>query len=381
MHRVGSHGYPPVWAARVRLHFLSLPQLGGWQPAHDTRPTTVKKTLKSLWPYLRIMLSVALLWLAVRNVDWLALTSANMEIEPVWLVLAVLSLTLAAMLAALRWGWLMRSVGLYRPWLDYVGLYFSAGLINQGLPSTIGGDSYRAIEGSRLLSTEAARLPDLSEELHQQIDVARAPPRLRLGFLTVAMDRGLGLLGNNLLGAVGLVSAGLIIAPWGRSLGWLVLLATLGGVGVASALLAFSPSRQLLARLLSRLGMPAAMSGLSAALGWPHALAQLAVSVLVHVLTVASLGLCMRAFGTAVPFEALMVGLPTLSLLMVLPISISGWGLRETTLTAILALWAVPPTVTVLGSVSYGLVTVLIYAPGAFLLIKRRSQGRSASSP
>ncbi len=340
----------------------------------------MKKTLKSLWPYIRIVLSVVLLWLAVRNVDWQALTSAEMDIEPVWLVLALLSLTLAALLAALRWGWLMRSVGLYRPWSDYIGLYFSAGLINQGLPSTIGGDSYRAIEGSRLHNVQATNLPDLSEELHQQIDVARAPPRLRLGFLTVAMDRGLGLLGNNILGALGLVIAGLIIAPWGRSLGWLVLFATVGGVCIASVLLAFAPSRQLLARLLSRLGMPAAMAGLTAALGWPHALVQLAVSVLVHVLTVASLGLCMRAYGTAVPFDALMVGLPTLSLLMVLPISISGWGLRETTLTAILALWAVPPTVTVLGSVSYGLITLLIYVPGAFLLLKRRTRGRSAAS-
>jgi glycosyltransferase 2 family protein len=34
----------------------------------------VKKTFKAVWPYLRIVLSLLLLWLAARNIDWQALT-------------------------------------------------------------------------------------------------------------------------------------------------------------------------------------------------------------------------------------------------------------------------------------------------------------------
>lgn len=69
-----------------------------------------------------------------------------------------------------------------------------------------------------------------------------------------------------------------------------------------------------------------------------------------------------------------MVGLPALGLLTMLPISISGWGLREATLSAALALWGVDPSVSVMASVSFGLITVIVYLPSAFALLKRRQQ-------
>jgi hypothetical protein len=68
------------------------------------------------------------------------------------------------------------------------------------------------------------------------------------------------------------------------------------------------------------------------------------------------------------------VGLPALGLLMMLPISISGWGLREATLSTTLALWAVDSGITVLASVSFGIVTLVTYLPGAISLLKRRRQ-------
>jgi len=73
-----------------------------------------------------------------------------------------------------------------------------------------------------------------------------------------------------------------------------------------------------------------------------------------------------------------MVGLPALAILMILPISISGWGLRETTLSAVLALWGVPSGITVLASVSFGVIGLVICLPGAIFLFRRGKQGRAA---
>jgi hypothetical protein len=78
------------------------------------------------------------------------------------------------------------------------------------------------------------------------------------------------------------------------------------------------------------------------------------------------------AYGVDAPIEALMIGLPALSLLLMLPISISGWGLREATLSSVLALWGVSPSMTVLASISYGAITVLSVLPGAYFLLKRK---------
>jgi uncharacterized membrane protein YbhN (UPF0104 family) len=340
----------------------------------------LKNLFKQLWPYIRIALSSALLWLATRNIDWQALRDTKIAINPVWFGLAFMVLILTNLVAVLRWGWLMRSVKLYRPVRDYISLYFAGGLINQGLPSTIGGDSYRAIEGSRVyqgsIQTPAHSPPQqtLDQELHQPVHLQRAPPRLRLGFFSVGLDRALGLLGNNILGALGLILGGAMLAPWGQSLGWWILGAMLSAAALASILLRTPKTRDLIQRILNKLGMPQAMFALKAGLGWPNVVPQVVISVLTHVLALSSFWCCLKAFGVSAPFSALMIGMPALGLLMMLPISISGWGLREATLSATLALWGIDSGITVLAAVSFGIVTLVTYLPGAVSLLRRKRE-------
>ena len=344
----------------------------------------MKNTFKLLWPYLRVALSLLLLWLAVRNIEWQALISTKIEIQPLWFVLALALLVSANLLAVVRWGWLLRGLGLYHPVSTYITLYFAGGLINQGLPSTIGGDSYRAVEASRLANNNdtSRAQPTLTQELHEPIDLQHAPPRLRLGFLSVAFDRGLGLVGNNILGALGLLLSGAMIAPWGPTLGAWVLGAMIGGASVGCLLLKLSRTRALISALLSKLNMAQALKGVDTAFGWPQVVVQLTISVMTHTLALCAFWFCLRAFGIYAPFAALMVGLPALGLLMMLPISISGWGLREATLSAALVLWGVDSGVTVLASVSFGIVTLVTYLPGAVsLLRRRRSDVSNATKP
>jgi uncharacterized membrane protein YbhN (UPF0104 family) len=338
----------------------------------------LKNLFKQLWPYIRIALSIALLWLATRNIEWQALRDTKISVNPIWFGLALLLLVLTNLMAVLRWGWLMRSVKLYRPARDYITLYFAGGLINQGLPSTIGGDSYRAVEGSRpyhgRTHTPSAHQQTLDQELHQPVDLQRAPPRLRLGFFSVGLDRALGLLGNNILGALGLILGGAMLAPWGQSLGWWILGAMLSAAALASILLRTPKTRDLIQRILNKLGMPQAMFALKAGLGWPNVVPQVVISVLTHVLALSSFWCCLKAFGVSAPFSALMIGMPALGLLMMLPISISGWGLREATLSATLALWGIDSGITVLAAVSFGIVTLVTYLPGAVSLLRRKRE-------
>ena len=318
----------------------------------------MKQIFKQLWPYIRIALSLGLLWLATRGIDWQALKDTKISINPLWFGLAVLLLILTNLAAVLRWGWLMRSVKLYRPAWDYIAFYFAGGLINQGLPSIVGGDSYRAVQASRPLQDNTGV-------------VTTAPHRLRLSFFMVALDRGLGLLGNMILGAVGLIFGGLILAPWAQALGWWALSAMLVGVVIVCVLLSVLRTRQLIQALLNKMGMPQALAGLQIAFGWPTAIAQLLISVMTHFLALTSFWCCLQAFGLSAPFSALMIGMPALGLLMILPISISGWGLREATLSATLALWGVDSGITVLASISFGIVTLMTYLPSAITLMTR----------
>jgi uncharacterized membrane protein YbhN (UPF0104 family) len=317
-----------------------------------------------------------LLWLAVRHIDWQTLSRNQLALQPLWLVLAWITMNCANLMATGRWGYLMRSLGLHQSWWNYISLYFAGGLINQGLPSTIGGDSYRAIEGSRVTtgSRASVAMPSLSQELHEPVDLHQAPPRMRLGFLAVTLDRGLGLIGNNILGALGLILGGAILGPWAQVLGWWALAAMLGGAALACTLLVLRRSTALIHKMLLRLGMPSALSGLRMAFGWPAVGPQLILAATTHTMGMLAFWCCLKAFGATAPLQALMIGLPALGLLMMLPISISGWGLREATLSATLTLWGIDPGVTVLASVCFGLVTVITYLPGAFSLLRRRNK-------
>ncbi len=332
-----------------------------------------KAILKRAWPTIRILLSVALLWKATSGIDWHALLDSEIQMQPWWFLAAGLTMVAAFICGGLRWGLLMRKVGFQASLKNYIALYFAGGLINQGLPSTIGGDSYRAITATHLDSAgNLITEKKLDEELHHSVDLEHATPKLRLSFSMVLVDRLLGLAGNNLLGGIGLILGGATLATWGKDLGYAVTGIMIFAGLLISIILAWRPACNLLQKLLDRLQMHHALPGVKLAFSWPMNVAQAAFAIGIHFLTILSLLFCLKAYGVNAPIEGLMIGLPALSLLLMLPISISGWGLREATLSSVLALWGINPSITVLASISYGAITVISVLPGAYFLLKRK---------
>lgn len=333
-----------------------------------------KALLKKIWPSVRIVLSLALLWKATSGIDWQSLFSTEIQMQPVWFLAALASMFCAFICGGYRWGKFMEAVGFPRRIRSYIGLYLAGGLVNQGLPSTLGGDSYRAITATHLTSSGTlAEKNELDQELHHSLDLDHASPKLRLSFAMVIMDRFVGLAGNNLLGGIGLVVGGITLASWGPTLGYVFIGATiLAGLLVAAGL-SWSPTQSILNQWLERLQMSKAINGIRLGFSWPRNLAQAVFAVSIHFLTILSLFFCLKAYGVDAPIPALMIGLPALSLLLMLPISISGWGLREATLSSVLALWGVNPSLTVLASISFGAITVISVLPGAYFLLNRKS--------
>jgi len=336
-------------------------------------PSRWKSILKRAWPTIRILLSIALLWKATSGIDWHTLLDSEIKMEPVWLIAAAIAICCAFICGGLRWGFIMRSAGFEGSLKSYIALYFAGGLINQGLPSTLGGDSYRAITATHFTNDDKlSAAKELDEELHHSVDLGHATPKLRLSFAMTLVDRLLGLAGNNLLGGIGLILGGATLATWGQDLGYAVIGVMLSAGIIIAFILAWTKTRQLLQKILDRLQMNNAMPGIQLAFSWPINIAQALFGVGIHSCTILAFSFCLRAYGAEAPISSLMIGLPALSLLLMLPISISGWGLREATLSSVLALWGVNPSLTVLASISYGAITVLSVLPGAYFLLKRK---------
>ena len=332
-----------------------------------------KSIIKRAWPTIRVLLSIALLWKATSGIDWHALLDSEIKMEPIWLAAASFAIFCASICGGLRWGFLLRSVGFEGSIRTYIALYFAGGLINQGLPSTLGGDSYRAITATHITkNNRLSETNELNQELHHSVDLEHATPKLRLSFAMTLVDRLLGLAGNNMLGGLGLVIGGATLASWGQELGYAVLGVMIFSGLLVAFLLTWTTSRKMLQKLLNRFQMNNAMPGINLAFSWPMNMAQVLYAIGIHCCLILAFGFCLRAYGGEAPISSLMIGLPALSLLLMLPISISGWGLREATLSSVLALWGVNPSLTVLASISYGAITVLSVLPGAFFLLKRK---------
>jgi uncharacterized membrane protein YbhN (UPF0104 family) len=338
---------------------------------NELKNITRKKFFRVLWPPIRILLSVGLLLKAVSGIDWAVFSGERINMNPWWMLLGIASLLCANLFAGIRWAFLMKNSGFGGPVLGFINLVFAGNLINQGLPSTLGGDSYRAIAGAHLKPKGGiSGLKKMQDEIQGASNNIQASPKIRVSFLTTFIDRLLGLGGNNILGGVGLIIGGAAIAGWCVNLGYAALL-LMGVIGLIAAIgVQQTQSVSFIKKTLSYFQLSDAFSGIKFAFGFPLTIVQLGVSTGIHILNIVALGCCFRIFNVIVPWEALMIGLPALSLLLVLPISISGWGLREATLSSILLLWGIDQSVTVLASLSYGALIVICAMPGAYILLK-----------
>lgn len=282
---------------------------------------------------LRVAVSTAILAGLASRLDWAQVTAAFREMRwDYWL--AALALFLGTqVVSAMRWQWLARPLGFRESLGRFTALYFVGMFFNLLLPTSIGGDAVRAVylnAGSR---------------------------RRTAALLSVLLDRLSGLLVLLALACVAAAAYPLPLPIW-------VGLAVAGAAGGALTLLAILPaSTKLLARLDAtgtgrRHQLLAKVRHVAVSLHdafdlfarRPRLVAASAVlSLLVQVTGVIQVWLIGRALGLDVPVGVFGVAVPMVALLTLLPVSVSGMGVREAGMVLFLqpAGVAVGPAVTV----------------------------------
>jgi len=150
----------------------------------------IRSVQRAFWPACKILIAAGLLaWLLAR-VPWRdgvvqaadgtvsrcpGLLSTLRGVQPGWLGLGLLSMSLSILVAALRWRLLLRGQGVPVPVRTVVGLGFLGEFCGSALPGMIGGDLVKAYS------------------------VARAVPRKSPVIVSVLVDRLMGVCGLGLL--------------------------------------------------------------------------------------------------------------------------------------------------------------------------------------
>ena len=302
---------------------------------------------------LQVAVSVVLLvWLFSRG-DFLAeMQSVILATKPGWFFSGLLVAGIVQVLCLIRWRIFLRMAGIRTGWRESGGVFFAGLFSNLFLPGGAGGDLVKI----GLLATRG-----------------RDPGR---SALSVVMDR--------LSGSVSMIVVGSGLILWRRD--WLSQVPEVGAVmngiliffvGLAAVLVL---SVALCARgVVSRL--PASWPGrakvvelteayFQLAVQWQQTVVAVVVSCVMLVLYFLTFFLAARACGVVLPVGDFLAIMPAVDVISGLPVSLGGFGVRESVFVLILGRIAgVAAAVAVTISLTGYILSAVWALPGAFLWI------------
>lgn len=300
----------------------------------------------------RAIVTVAVLGVLVWRIDLEAAAGVmlTLDLRHAAAVLALLALDRFVMIV--RWALLLRASGTAIVFKSAAWIYLVSSFVGSFLPASVGADAMRAYTlGQRTAAHGEA-------------------------IASVAVDRLLGLLSLLVLGLIGVFIWARVESPGlqqGVALVSMLAAAGAGGLFWSDAALRAvlpdrwqrTPSGSRLMRLADALGRyrtrRAALS------------AVLALSFAVQLLRIAQAWLLGMGIGITVGFASYLVFMPIGLIMLLLPVSISGFGLPQGVIVWMLAQRGVP------GELSFALSTLIVLSgivgnlPGAWLYLRQRT--------
>jgi glycosyltransferase 2 family protein len=261
----------------------------------------------------KVATSILLLYFSLRWVNVGALTERLGRLESGWIALALLLLMIQVALLAARWREIAAACGTNLAFGAALQFSFIATFFNQVLPSTIGGD------GARIWF------------------LARKGAGWAIATYSVLIDRIMGVFVLALIVIVCLPwTFELIHDPIARAV---LLMMGCGAVaGTSIFLLIGTHFRQSLDRWPLARHLSAASRVAASLCGSRRASSVIfACSVAIHLLTIAAAWCCIKAIAAPVSFAQVLILLPPVLLISTIPISIAGWGVRESSMIAAFA--------------------------------------------
>jgi glycosyltransferase 2 family protein len=312
----------------------------------------------------QLVLSAAIIGYLLWRIDVGEAADHIASSDPLYLLAAVAIILLTMPPFAWRWQVLLASKGIHEPLGWLTKLYFVGYAASQVLPTTVGGDAVRIVEHAR-------RRPEAKGE------VAGA----------VLMERAVGAAGTLILVAVGLVLAigryeniEVLVRVELVSVALFVLLGILVFSRRANTFLqerVFPQGRAIrLQRPLSSLWI--ALHGYRSQRG--ALVLVLAVSVALQFVRTFAIWCCGEAVGLDLsPLVYIILG-PLLFLVMMVPITLNGLGVRESFFVFFLDRFGVGPDAAFAAGFLFFAVTVIAALPGVLILAWGSARGGGAAA-
>ena len=259
-----------------------------------------------------------------------------------WVWLAVATSVLQFAVSAWRWRFTAGRLGIDLPFFEALREYYLSAFLNQVLPGGVVGDLSRAWRHARAQAhSRAAAGPAV-----RAVILERASGQAVMTTVAVASFLSLPIT----------LGAGSWLVIWGAAIAL--------GVAVGSLLIrvrSSRPSRKSLAGRIWQDTHAALLSGVA----FPP---QIASSVLVVGSYIATYLMAARAVGVDTPLLTLLPLVAPILVTMLVPITVSGWGIREGSAALLWGAVGLTAVDGVVISVAYGLLVLLCSVPGGVIL-------------
>jgi glycosyltransferase 2 family protein len=304
---------------------------------------------------LKLAVSLGLIAFVSRNLDWGMLADSLAGQSAAWVAATVLLGLFQIGLLSLRWQMILRALGARSGLISALAVTFMGCFFGSFLFGPTGGDVARAVLAPpRSLGPTGIVHSVLFERFASTVGLGlAATPVIAFGAATLA--HGLPLF-------VALATVPLPFAAMG-AISWLARMCGDRPGAVCRAVCELDDS---LRRLYRR---------------WPRFAIAVAIATLGQLL-VAVEGWCLaQSQHLGVPLVDFALLMPPVMLLVALPISAGGWGVREGALVAALALVGVGRAPALLLSIELGVIGTLVALPGGAIWLYRCLARGSSSNP
>ena len=303
---------------------------------------------KKIAVLLKVVVSLGLITFLINQVDFNKIINILKNVDIAMIIYAMILLTIQALIATTRWQFVLKCQKIMLDYKSTLQILWSGLFFNQAMPSSVGGD---VIRGYYLKK--------------QGITLGRAT-------LGVLMDRLFGMVGLVLLVLASLplmfellndsiVRTGVLFIALCISLALLFIFFTDKLPGNFSHLRVIRGFY-----LLSQEGRHCISENY-------NGLVIIIISVLIHLISVVAVMTMATGLGINVEWGGFLLMVPLVGLMMVVPISIAGWGVREGVMVVGFGYLGVAPEAALARSILYGLLILAVALPGGAIWMFKKS--------
>jgi uncharacterized membrane protein YbhN (UPF0104 family) len=303
---------------------------------------------KKIAVLLKVIVSLGLITFLINQVDFKAIVNILKNVDITMIIYAMILLTIQVFIATTRWQFVLKCQKIMLGYKNTLQILWSGLFFNQAMPSSVGGD---VIRGYYLKK--------------QGMTLGRAT-------LGVLMDRLFGMVGLALLVVASLP---LLFELINDSIARSGVLFIALGISLALLFIFFTDK------------LPGNFSHLKVIRGF-YSLSQdgrhcisknyngliiIIISILIHLISVVTVMTMAIGLGINVEWSGFLLIIPLVTLMMVVPISIAGWGVREGVMVVGFGYLGVPPEAALALSILYGLLMLVVALPGGVVWALKRN--------